>query len=336
MKHCKICNSKADKTGSHLVPHFLMKRIDSEEGKKGRDKEMGFVISEKNLSSYFGRGTSEDKLNEVYGEINEERINSNQIPLLEDYIFCNKCEKHLADLESNYSKSINQYTNKVDDNYLSKVSSKIATLFWVSIMFRLSIAKNLGVRLITEHEEILKNILNDYFSKNSINADSVSIKYKLFRSPDFSLKNSTILHINPEATNPYLAVIDEYVIVFSIDNEVSEDNFYGINLPTNYAIENNIKSTTESIYNLHPDILSQLNQTFFDKAAKLYRENLFKQCDSIFAGFNLGSKMPSEMKEEIFNKIASDENISFGDKYTIKHKANVIFEVISKNLANHH
>jgi hypothetical protein len=75
MKNCLICNKiPANKTGSHIIPHFLLKRIDNEEGSKKRDKEMGFLLSEFNPTSYFGRSTKLETLENIYGEITEERI----------------------------------------------------------------------------------------------------------------------------------------------------------------------------------------------------------------------------------------------------------------------
>jgi hypothetical protein len=332
MKTCKICSSTADKTGSHIVPHFLMKRIDTEEGKKGRDKELGFVISEKNPSSYFGRGTSLEKLNEVFGEIDEARINNNQIPLVEDYIFCHKCESELAELESNYSKSLNNPSFNSDRNYSSKVSSEKALLFWISIIYRLSISLNSGVKLLPEHEELLKEILNVFFSTHSFIKSIEKIRYKLFRAYNYSSNNSTVLHFNPENANPYLLVIDEYILIFSIDTEPLTNKFYTVDLPTEYTIENNIDNETESIYCLDYAILAQLNQVFFDKVAEGYKLTLFEQCDLIYAKIGLGKIMPSVMKEEIFNNISKDDSISFGDKFTFKHKAKIIFDVIKKTV----
>ena len=330
MNKCKICNSAADKSGSHIVPHFLMKRIDSEEGKKGRDKEMGFVITNKNPSSYFGRSTSENKLNEVYGIIDEERIDGNQIPLVEDYIFCSKCEGDIGKLESTYSESLNTHPQKGTENYLTKLNSDIAMLFWISIIFRLSISKNSGVRILPIHEEMLRNILNDYFLKGFLNSDASRIKYKLLRSINFSLKNSTILHFNPESINPYLLLVDEYLIVFSIDTEASIEKFYSVHLPTKEAAENNIARSYESIFSLTPNILSQLKQAILNKAADLYKENFSDECDIIFARLKLGEKMPVEMKEEIFDKVKTDVDVSFGDKFSLKHRAKIMCEVLEK------
>lgn len=140
MNNCKICNSKANKSGSHIIPHFLLKRIDSEH--KGRDKEMGFVISEKNPSSYFGRATNVETLEKIYGEVDEDRIGSNSIPLIEDFIFCSRCEAELATLENNYSTSISKNDQPIGINYSSGIDSEQALLFWISIFFRLSISKN--------------------------------------------------------------------------------------------------------------------------------------------------------------------------------------------------
>ncbi|KQO28427.1 hypothetical protein ASF10_23135 [Flavobacterium sp. Leaf82] len=307
MKTCKICSSAADKTGSHIVPHFLMKRIDTEEGKKGRDKELGFVISEKNPSSYFGRGASLEKLNEIFGEIDETRINNNQIPLVEDYIFCHKCENELAELESNYSKSINNPSFNSDRNYSSKISADKALLFWISIMYRLSISANSGVKMLPEHEELLREILDLHFSSHSVNKSIERIRYKLFRAYDYSSKNSTVLHFNPKNINPYLVVIDEYILIFSIDTEPLTNKFYSVNLHTENAVENNIGHETESLYCLDYAVLSKLNQAFFDTAAERYKLTLFEQCDIIYAKAGLGRSMPPAMKEEIFENIARVE-----------------------------
>ncbi|MGC4041897.1 MAG: hypothetical protein QM710_14230 [Flavobacterium sp.] len=330
MKICKICSDIADKTGSHIVPHFLMKRIDSEDGKMGRDKEMGFVISEK-PSSYFGRATSPEKLTELFGEIDDSRIENNRIPLVEDYIFCSRCEKELAELESNYSKSIDKPTFSSDRNYSSKITSDKALLFWSSVIYRLSISENSGVRLMPEHEELFKKILERFFTAQKLIDDSKSITYKLFRAYEYSPKNTTVLHFNPFETNPYYIVIDEFIIIFSIDQKPFANKFYDVEIPVRQATDNDITNKTESIYCLDYAVLSQLNQAFFDITAKQYKENLFKECDLVYDKFGFGKVMPLLMKEEIFKNLTDDEDMVFGDKYTKGHKAKVIYNVIKKH-----
>ena len=47
MRNCLLCNENpADKTGSHIVPHFLSKRVDNEVGSMERDKELGGILQQ--------------------------------------------------------------------------------------------------------------------------------------------------------------------------------------------------------------------------------------------------------------------------------------------------
>lgn len=330
MNNCKICNSTADKTGSHIIPHFLLKRIDSEH--KGRDKEMGFVISERNPSSYFGRATNLETLEKIYGEIDDDRIANNSIPLVEDYIFCSRCEAKLAVLENNYSSSISKNNQSVGINYSSGIHSEQALLFWISIFFRLSISKNSGVSLLPEDEDTLRKILNEYFSKNQIISDLDKVKYKILRAQNVPEKASTLLHINPESQNPYLLVVDEFIVYLSLNTDVENMDFYEFKLPVGEAEQNSNAETDEKILAITTDTLLKLNGSFHAKAAESYRVNLFFECDQIFQRMNFGDKMPDSMKEEIFKALANDEKVSFGDKFSTKHRAENIVKVLQQYL----
>ena len=118
-----------------------------------------------------------------------------------------------------------------------------------------------------------------------------------------------------------MAVIDEYIIFFSIDSKPTNEKFYEVGFPINKSLENNINNETELIYCLDYELLSRLIEVFFDKAAIVYSQTLFQQCDLIYSKLGLGKSMPRNMKEEILTNITRDEEISFGDKYTQQHKA---------------
>ena len=75
MKKCKLCNiNEADKTNSHIVPHFLIKRIINVDNSNGRDKELGFKIGLDDINSFFGKSVLPEKLEEVYGEVTDDLI----------------------------------------------------------------------------------------------------------------------------------------------------------------------------------------------------------------------------------------------------------------------
>jgi hypothetical protein len=194
MENCLLCNNKkAYKKGSHIVPHFLLKRIENVEGKTGRDYELGFAIGEFNTDSHFGRAVQPEKLEEVYGELSDEEIESNKHPLVVDYIFCSPCETRLSKIESEYAKTLNTHSN---EEYDSGISAELGLLFWVSIVWRMSINKKSGVQLSKNENETLRRILDRCLTNNistiDINSmrtskDLKKINYKLFRSRDSSL-----------------------------------------------------------------------------------------------------------------------------------------------------
>lgn len=333
MNKCKICNSEADKTGSHIIPHFLLKRIDSEQGKPERDREMGFVINERNPYSYFGRATSSTKLEEIYGKVSDERISENSIPLIEDYIFCKRCEEEFGLLESNYSKSI--YQNISEENILiyTGIKNEIALLFWISILFRLSVAKNSGFNLAEKHHEILREILNDYFSNKKTPDKLEKVKYKIARAVNFSNDNPTVLNIHTSKSNPYQLILDEFILFMSIDNEdeIKNDDVYEVEFNINELPENYLNSNEEeSIYLISHDLMLNISKAFFNIAAEKYLDNLKNECDQIYQALKLGDSMPLNVKEEIIFGICYDPEVSFGDRYTLKHKSTVISKVLTK------
>ncbi|MGB6084903.1 hypothetical protein [Moheibacter sp.] len=105
MKKCLLCKeNEPDKTGSHIVPHFLIKRIDNDDNQKGRDKELGFILGDTTTSTYFGRLIQPEKLEEVFGEVTDDLISNNKIDGIVDYYFCSDCEKKFSNIESIYAK----------------------------------------------------------------------------------------------------------------------------------------------------------------------------------------------------------------------------------------
>ena len=105
MALCLLCESNlADKKGSHIVPHFLLKRIENVDGKKSRDVGVGFSIGELETKSHFERSVPTKNLDDIFGDLSDEDIRNNKVhPLVRDNIFCSLCENRLAAIEDNYS-----------------------------------------------------------------------------------------------------------------------------------------------------------------------------------------------------------------------------------------
>lgn len=91
MSKCLLCQQReADKTGSHIIPSFLMKRVN---GNGKRDHEIGFKIIHGIVDTYFGRDVYEEKRKDITD--NEEKFYSRENYDVVDHILCKDCEVFL-------------------------------------------------------------------------------------------------------------------------------------------------------------------------------------------------------------------------------------------------
>ncbi|WDO12758.1 hypothetical protein MH928_15725 [Flavobacterium sp. WW92] len=340
MKKCKLCITlKADKKGSHIVPHFLLKRIDNQEGMTGRDKELGFVLSEFGAKSYFGRATSVAKIEEIFGEVTEEVIDKNKtLPLVEDYVFCSICEKKLAVIESAYANTLQKFDSP-EKNYNNGLESFLSFLFWISVMWRLSIASRSGFRLKAGDQKRLRRILCRYLDLDGANIkttndnpDLKEIGYKVLRAPEYSVEHSTLLFCHPNYQKPYYLIIDEFVIALYFSRSyVDLQHQPFLNIPDELSkIVLNTPFKGELIRSVSPKVIDDIKEYFYNELSKRYLLNFSRDLDSIHRKFGGRGQLPQKVKEEIFRKMIHDEDVNFGNKYTIKHKAMVTYEVLSK------
>ncbi len=338
MRNCLLCNENpADKKGSHIVPHFLSKRIDNEEGETGRNKEMGFVITPKQTTSYFGRAVLPEKLEEVFGEITDELIENNKIEGIVDNYFCNRCELNLSIIESEYANTLNQKP-VFDQVYKGSAVGFVAFLFWVSIVWRLSIQNDSGFKLKVKEEKRINRILKKYLKDNLAeikpnpqDSDLKDIGYKLLRSPNYSDKNWTWLHWRPNYERPYSIMIDEYVLFLYFKTSHLKGmvmDFYGSEYLKKKA-QFNIPTENESIFSVSHKEYSQIVENIKNYGVKAYYQELDTNLDKIYQRLGNKGKMNAQLKIEIKKKIV-DSKVALGQKFTLKNQVEIIYENMSK------
>ena len=336
MDNCKLCKKKiADKTGSHIIPHFLLKNIDNEIGKTGRNKELGFSIGELETTSYFGQSVLPEKLNEIYGELSDEEIAKNTIPLIVDHCFCSECESKLSEIENQYAKTL------VNKGIESKITPEISLLFWITILWRVSNSKKLGLILKDKEEELLRRILNKYLKLKIVDIDLESIKkdiecqnlsYRLIRCSDYSEKEATHLFCHPFHKMPYSIVIGEYVLFFyfkkgQVDNLIQ--SFFGFeNVLKGTSINTVLKGENKIIFD------EKTFKTCLENLINFFTINIFKNYDWLFDKAHKkmggeGTQMPIKLKESIINRLISDEK-HLGRKYTFESLVIAIIEEMKK------
>lgn len=238
---CLLCRDKdADQTGSHILTHSLVSNCTNEQGKKGRNKEMMFSISQSGERSLFvGNEVLPDKIAEIKGrELTDSEVESNKNDFVVDNIYCSDCEKLFGKIESEFSRKVlgNIRQNKVyeySDNIL------IRLYFYIQI-WRASSFKYTDWYLPYSLEEYLRTVIfeacNNYENglsedlEDNIKKIPLIINY-LDTPADKSSSNQVFI---PNEKNPYLLFLCDFVVEFfhvfgSIPELSTIANYNGIN-----------------------------------------------------------------------------------------------------------
>ncbi|MBN1414342.1 MAG: hypothetical protein JW973_04520 [Bacteroidales bacterium] len=340
MNKCRLCNTKdAEKKGSHIVPHFLLKRIENIEGKTGRDYELGFTIEKLNAKSHFGRSVQPEKLEETFGEISDKDIEKNEHPLIVDNFFCIDCENRLAVIESEYAKTTE---TKDTREYESGICSAIGILFWASVIWRMSINGKSGVKLTQEENEKLRQILDCFLpqkleelDEKGINENGLvkPISYKLLRCCECHVDDAKWLFFHPDFFNPLCLLIDEYVLCFSFtDNfeDIDNKDCLGINELIEQAPINKVDAS-EKIKPFDNATYKLMTSNLLEIAKEDYMGGLDEFFDRAHvAAGGQENKMPPEIKAEIIAELTSNKK-KMGRRYTQEDVNNSIMKIMKKH-----
>ncbi|MRX63582.1 hypothetical protein [Maribacter luteus] len=339
MKNCQLCKiNVADKKGSHIVPHFLLKRILNDLGEKGRDKEVAFILKKDVTTSHFGRAVQPEKLKEIYGEVTEDLIENNTDDAIVDNYFCTNCEKRFGTIESEYAKTLTQSTS-TKSNYISEKRPFLCFLFWASIIWRLSIQEESGFKLKQKEENKLGRILNKYLKlesdqiqPDSLDSDLLNIGYKLLRAPNFSQKKGTWLHWSPTYERPYSLIIDEYLLFFYFKKNHLKGislNFYNTEQFKKKAYFNTCFSS-ESIYGIEPQDYEKVTEELMKYAVHTRLDTLSRYLDEIHQLLGgKGKHMNPNLKQTIIKRI-TDSDKPLGHSQTRETYIEIIIRTIKE------
>lgn len=318
MEKCLLCKGNdANKTGSHIVPHFLSKRIDNQEGQKGRDKELGFMIGINDSKMYFGRAILPEKIEEVYGEVDDKLLEENHNDNIVDYIFCIDCEKRLGVIENEYAKTLDVFSVP-ESLYQSTNISYLGFLFWISVFWRLAIMPNSGYKMKDKQQEVLRRILNKYLSldlqaiKLDVNDFDLSdIGYKIIRSPNFSNTFPTYQHSQPFFDMPYSIIVDEYLIFLYFKKNylkgIVQDMYGSYELLSKTTF--NTPFIPEVVLSVEHDMFKKIITNMIDFFVNRKMNNLNKYMDMLHRKMfpNKGRHMNLQLKKQILENIGKND-----------------------------
>lgn len=334
MSKCALCLLKeADKKGSHLVPHFLMKTVDNIDDKIGRDLELGFEMGKGHVKGYFGGSVLPERLEPVFGEITEEDIQGARSSMIVDYLLCTNCENRLAKLESNYSKSLKTYSA---EPFFSTEDSFHSLIFWLSIFWRLSVSENKAFKLSESHEQQLRLLIDkgldatdpDAYIEEAQNSIT-QIGYRLLRCVGYTAKNSAFVFLNNANDHPYCMLVGEFACFLYMDGQtVDKQSQKFLGLET-VALEASLNTCFkgEQILPIAGEVFAEACRQVVEIWKEDFLAEVGEMCDAVHLKFVGSGEMNPTIKSHVIYTIAYDEN-PLGRKYTIP----AIVEAITKTL----
>lgn len=222
MCKCLLCQQReATKKGSHIIPSFFMKRINSIDGCNERDHELGFSIKLGTVESYFGRDVYEDRRRQYTDD--ESRIDERTNLDIMDNILCPKCEKLFSKYESKYSQTYNlPFDKDLVEN--TCVTGAEAALFWYGVIWRISATGHSRVKLNPEFEEKLRRIV---LSEDTSESD---IYYALHYCKEYRASNPTFALFDSK-DNVAMLIVDEFMIELFNGEEATQSDvvLWGMN-----------------------------------------------------------------------------------------------------------
>lgn len=334
MSICKLCKkNEATQTGSHIIPSFLMKRVDNVAGSNKRDRELGFAISGTGVKPYFGRSTPDGKLEEVFGEVTDDDIENSRSPEIIDYMLCPRCESRFSKIESAYADLLNI---KQKESYYSEIDPQIAFAFWLSVVWRVSASGIHNVKFSPEKEELIRNILDIHLGDSVVELKDLSnilkennLYYKLMRCPDYTLNNGGFVFGKNQDCEPFGMVIGEFVLFFYTRKRCRVDKKFSLFGLEDYRgnCKNNNLDQKEFVYSINESSFRKNIEKAIAYIMKERLKDLYIKIDYVTI-----NSMGIQMKIELKNAIIADmlENNKLARRHSDKSLAISIYKILGQ------
>lgn len=307
MSKCLLCQEReATKKGSHIIPSFFMKRINSIDGCNKRDHELGFCIGLGTVDSYFGRDIYEDRRRQYTND--ESRIDDRTNLDIMDNVFCPECEKLFSKYENKYSHTYNLPFEKdlVENTF---VTGAEAALFWYSVIWRISATGHSNAKLNLEFEEKLRQIV---LSEDTSDSD---IFYALHYCKNFRASNPTFALFDSE-DNVAFFIVDEFMIEFFKGEDATQSDIvlWGMNFKCDVPNLNNGKKV-ERIGLLPMKRFELINQNILHQLIRRidFRGKFNEMHKTLF-----GCDMPEIIFQEVMAEV---HKAKLADIYTVTNYA---------------
>lgn len=338
IKKCRLCLVKdATKTGSHIVPQFLIQRYENIESKKGRGYDISFDIGGLTSKAHLGQSVLENQYKPIFGEFTQEDIEKNTHSLIEDEYFCPRCENRFSMVEKVYADTISHFDKKGQPK---EIPNEIGILLWCSVFWRLAEQRSEAMHFTDEEMEQMRSVLDECLpeEKEKPNIEKIRLHMGIQKLSYAHVRCETnkdiskFLWVHPEYTKPHAIIIADQITLFSLDGDYSDrytGNFLGIENYVQQAPINKV-GQNESFIIIPSEKFEKIIKPINEYAAKIRIENLFDFFDIVYGNLTQSKKpMPCFMKMEIISNLALGET-KLGRRYTQEEIMNNIKKILVK------
>jgi len=254
---CSLCKlEKAPRKNTHYLTDSIIRTALNEDGVNERDKGIYFEINPDNLFSEmkFQRGASPEKLEELLGRATNDEENQQSRRKIEFSVndkFCKECEDKFGLIEVNFNEKILKYyreqkfSTEIDYIKFDVNESKIVRLFFLMQFWRTSICNDTFTILPDVTEFLRTKILN--LEYEDLECIPLSVTYLetlpdeedinvVTREPFNELYKGTNHVSVVEGSNPYIILMNDFVIQMYDTNRLIFESFYGLNQVGTFAI----------------------------------------------------------------------------------------------------
>jgi hypothetical protein len=254
MQPCALCKEReADKTGSHVVPAFMLVSLIGK-----RNKEVGFEISSAGyVKKHIGREVSAEAIHELLDrELSEDDLEENENPFVVDNLLCSFCESRLSVLESGCAPELRKLKDgKLELKNADKTSFfemannlEIRCLFY-SIVFRIAATSKFEYNLNATLYERIRGLLDKVLSTDikeftdnlkKFSDELASIPVSIFYAPltDNDDGGNQIYSHKPLSI-PSFVIINEFIVCTY--NKMPQINF---DFGSVFSIDKNLVKAT--------------------------------------------------------------------------------------------
>lgn len=239
-KTCNLCGcTHSEDVGSHIITEALTRSCFNQPGKSGRGdfEEIYRITPYGKDTPYVGRAIDGDRFRTITGMDFSDEILAQNVEKQRDYInkdlVCRACEKRFGPVEQYFMEKI---FNPMDIAKATRISNeypfgleeyKIAHLFFLINIWRMSISRFQAWKLEEEHESRIGAFLNEVLGHDSV--DKILERYESNKSqvgayqfvalfiPRIYKDGSESGVLIENTTEPYFILLNQVALLFSVN-----------------------------------------------------------------------------------------------------------------------